>query len=95
MYYHSFETGQHENKGISLGLTRLKKLDNSVTYPYLLDLFSDFYSNQISSEQVTASLGIIESYIVRRFICDVATNAMNKIFMTLSKDRSRLERAIC
>ncbi len=89
-YYHFFESGGHPNVEIAKLLIRLKRLDISVTYPYLLEVFDDFESGRISATQVSKTLLIVESYIVRRFICDAATSAMNKIFMSLSREIKKI-----
>lgn len=89
-FYNQFEMAQHGNQEIRVLLSRLKRLENSVTYPFLLDMFHQHVQEKISSAQVVEALRILESYIVRRFICDAPTNAMNKIFMTLSKDIKKL-----
>ena len=89
-YYHFFESGGHPIKDIENLLMRLKRLDMSVTYPYLLEVFDDFESEKINSDQVIKTLLIVESYIVRRFICDAATSAMNKIFMSLSREIKKI-----
>lgn len=89
-FYFQFESGTDVDSKIADILTRLKRLDNSVTYPFLLDLFHDYSTNKLSGDQVIYSLKLVENYIVRRFICDVPTNAMNKIFATLARDIKRL-----
>jgi uncharacterized protein with ParB-like and HNH nuclease domain len=91
-YYRDFESGKNSDLDISKQLSRLKRLDNSVTYPFLLDLFYDYSINQISKKKtVIDALKVIESYIVRRFICDVQTNAMNKIFTVLAREIKKID----
>jgi uncharacterized protein with ParB-like and HNH nuclease domain len=89
--FRQFETGKNDDVDISNALSRLKRLDNSVTYPYLLALFDDFSRGELAKEVVTKALQTVESYIVRRFVCNVQTNALNKIFMTLSRDIKKID----
>jgi len=89
-YYNQFENCHSDSREIKDALIRLKRLDNSVVYPFLLDMFNLHNDEKLNMDTVIMALSIIESYIVRRFVCDVPTNAMNKIFMTLSKDVRKL-----
>ncbi len=88
--YYSFETGLHSNSLIANQLKRLKRLDMSVTYPFLLEVFDDLESADGDGSKIISSLKILENYIVRRFICDVATNGMNKVFVSLNKEIKKI-----
>ncbi len=86
-YYHIIiSANSPDNPGISNSLDKLNRLDMSVSYPFLLELFDDFTNNILTESEVIQIFNIIESFILRRFLCDVATNALNKIFMTLARD---------
>jgi uncharacterized protein with ParB-like and HNH nuclease domain len=86
-YYNCIIEANFPNKGISEILVYLNKLDITVAYPYLLDVFNDYYKLKIIKDNdLLEILLIIESYLVRRLICEVPTNALNKIFMTLGRD---------
>jgi uncharacterized protein with ParB-like and HNH nuclease domain len=65
----------------------LLKLEVSVSYPFLLEVFHDFYKEEyIKENDITELLKIIESYIFRRIICDLPANSLNKIFISLARD---------
>jgi uncharacterized protein with ParB-like and HNH nuclease domain len=86
-YYNCIIEANHPNKEINEILKYLNKLDITVAYPFLLDVFHDYYKNKIISDHCLLSiLLIIESFLVRRLICEVPPNALNKIFMTLGRD---------
>jgi len=86
-YYNCIIEAKHPNKAINEILMYLNKLDVSVGYPFLLEVFHDYYKNKVISDDCLLSiLLIIESFLVRRLICEVPTNALNKIFMTLGRD---------
>ena len=68
-------------------LRSINNIRSTVTYPYLLDLFNDYYDKKILSIiEVTEVLSIIVSYIYRRNICNIPTNALNKIFTVMTKE---------
>lgn len=45
----------------------------------------------ISYDQVTSVCRTIESYLLRRVICDLPSNTLNKVFLTLFNDIKRLD----
>ena len=86
-YYNCIIESKHSNKNVNEILIYLNKLDVTVAYPFLLEVFEDYYNFKIlSDEMLLEILLIIESFLVRRLICEVPTNALNKIFMTLGRD---------
>jgi hypothetical protein len=85
-YYNCIIEAKHRNKDVREILTYLKKLEVNVANPFLLEVFHDSDLGVISDEELLEILLIIESFLVRRLICDVQTNALNKIFMTLGRD---------
>jgi uncharacterized protein with ParB-like and HNH nuclease domain len=86
-YYNIIIQANHENSRINEILIYLNKLEITVAYPFLLEVFNDYYSEKIiSDENLLEILLTVESFIVRRLICEIPTNALNKIFMTLGRD---------
>ncbi|MFN8922244.1 MAG: DUF262 domain-containing protein [Sphingobacteriia bacterium] len=74
---------KEEDKEIRLRLISIKRLEVNVAFPFLMKVYDD-YSNQIIDKQVLLEIfDFIESFIVRRFIVSLPTNALNKIFMNL------------
>lgn len=67
-------------------LKRLNKLEVTVSYPFLLEIIDDYTNKIISKADIVKILEIIESYVFRRLICRIPTNALNKVFMVLGKD---------
>ena len=64
---------------------RLNKLETNVARPFLLEVLR-LYNEDLSLDDTTEVFRIIESYVFRRIICDVPTNALNKIFVTLHNE---------
>ena len=83
-YYNKLLNPQNEDdKNISLKLENIKSLEVNVSYPFFLKIYKDYNDNIIDKNKFIYIIDLIESFVFRRFICDVPTNAMNKIFMTL------------
>ena len=86
-YYNRIVSAAHPNKNINEILTYLNKLDMTVAYPFLFEVFNDYYSEKIIlDDNLLEILLVLESFIVRRLIGEVPTNALNKLFMTLGRD---------
>lgn len=77
--------------GIRDALTTLRKLDFGVANPYLFQLLDAYKNGELSETDVRDAVNIIENYLFRRKICEVATNALNKIFTTLHTDVLKLK----
>ena len=67
-------------------LKRIDRLQVTVAYPYLMDVFSAWSENLIDARKVEEILTTIESFVFRRLICNVPTNSLNKIFATLGRN---------
>lgn len=62
-------------------LTNLKSLDVGTSYPLLLRLFQARNSGKINVADLEKCLALIESFVVRRAVSVVPTNALNKLFL--------------
>lgn len=60
-----------------------KALQMDVVYPFLIKVYSDFSENKITIDDFISILKMCISYIVRRAICGIPTNSLNKTFATL------------
>ena len=67
-------------------LLYIKKLEINTSYPFLLSVYQDYGSGTITMEELVEVLRTIQSFTWRRFILNIPTNALNKIFMTLNND---------
>lgn len=90
-YYHWFinlETGIDD---IDEWLWRLENMKSTVVYPYLLELFDDYFEKKIiTKDELLETMNIINSYLYRRTICNIPTNALNKVFASMAKGVSDL-----
>lgn len=64
-------------------LERLKKLEVTTTYPFLLSIYGEYDNSGINLSDFTAILETLENFLIRRFVCSVPTNQLNKIFPVL------------
>lgn len=62
---------------------RLDLLDMTVAYPFLMAFLVYAKENQIDEKEIYTVLSCVETFIFRRLMCDLPTNALNKIFATL------------
>ena len=88
-HYHGFIHPDAESGAVGLRLANLRNLDATVAYPYLLNLLEYRRLGKIDDAGVADVLGIIESYVFRRWVCAVPSNALNKIFETLQGEAEK------
>lgn len=86
-YYNKLLRPHDESKPeIQKILIRLNILDSSTAYPFLLKIYSLYDSQEIGLECFLDILQILENYLIRRYICNKASNYLNKMFPALWKD---------
>lgn len=89
-YYSWFKFCNCPDDEINNKLLQLQKLKSTVVYPFLLSVFEDCYMyHNIEKVQVSQTMDIVLSYVVRRLLCEMPTNALNKVFATMAKDIER------
>lgn len=82
-YLHELETGDTNSVHLNIVLKRIALLEMSVIHPFGLNVLDDYHSNKLSENETVKIFELIENFIFRRLLCDVPTNALNKIFATL------------
>lgn len=85
-YYKRIINPNQLNDKVSIELSKINRLESVVTYPFLMEVFDDFSEEIINEDDLIKILQIIISFVFRRLICDVPTNALNKIFMVLGRE---------
>lgn len=70
-------------------LLRLQQLEFTVIHPLLLSVLQREQNGKISENDVKEILSAIESYLLRRLIVGLPTNALNKVFATIDKDAEK------
>ena len=84
-YYKQIITTNNDEL-FSRQLTKINRLETDVSYPFLMEVFDDYTKRMIKEEDLVEILEIVISFVFRRLICEVSTNALNKIFMVLGRD---------
>lgn len=59
---------------------RLNRIEVTTAYPLLLNFYNSYAENNISKDEFVTILRTLENYLIRRFVCNVASNQLNKIF---------------
>lgn len=72
-------------------LYRMARLEITVTRPFLMEVLRLNLDGKLSTEAVRDVFEITENYLFRRNICEVPTNALNKVFLTLNKEILRYD----
>ncbi|MEE3609073.1 DUF262 domain-containing protein [Avibacterium paragallinarum] len=86
-YYNKLLNPQNESdKEIKLQLEYINKLEVNVAYPFLMKVYEDYSQNIINKQIFINILELTQSFVWRRFIVGVPTNALNKLFMSLYKE---------
>jgi len=82
-YARLLDPKREPNKDIRKQLYRLNCLELSTIYPFILNCYDDWMKNIITQPEFISILQIVENFILRRFICNVQTRGLNKIFALL------------
>jgi uncharacterized protein with ParB-like and HNH nuclease domain len=83
-HFHKFINPEAEHDpNIRKELRYIHRLEVNVAVPFLLQVFEDKENGIITKDDLHNILRLIQSYVWRRFIVGLPTNALNKIFMTL------------
>src|SRR6185437_2358655 len=64
-------------------LRRLNRIEVTTAYPLLLNFYGNYIDEKINKSDFVIILKILENYLIRRFVCNVPTNQLNKIFPTV------------
>lgn len=70
---------------------RLNRLKTTVTRPFLMEVLRMQQEGRISAAELGEIFQTVETYLFRRTICDLPTNALNKIFLMLHREILRLD----
>ena len=83
-YYDKIINPEKENNlSIQQNLIRIKRLDFTVLYPFLLNCYFHYETKELTSIEFVEVLKILENFLIRRFICNMPTQGLNKILPTL------------
>lgn len=64
----------------------MKAIRMEVAYPFLLKVHDDCDKGLITVEELQEIVRLCVSYVLRRAVCDIPTNSLNKTFATMKND---------
>ena len=85
-YYCSIALDRESLGRLSEAFRDLRELRVGVAYPFLLELYSDYHTNQLSEDDFYEAVRLVESYVFRRAVCSIPTNSLNKTFSTFGRE---------
>jgi uncharacterized protein with ParB-like and HNH nuclease domain len=80
---------KEDNLKIRRFLERINRLEIATVYPFLLNCYHDYEENKLSEADFISVLQILENFIIRRFVCNVQTRGLNRIFSVLYSQVSK------
>ena len=89
--YEILLNGGTNNKELNACIFRLNRLVTTVTRPFFLEVFRMRDEGKLDIGKVANIFIDTESYLFRRSMCDLPTNALNKIFLNLHREIIRYD----
>lgn len=83
--------GKTNDKQLDACIYRLVRLETAVTRPFFLEVLRLYSEGALSINDIREVFRYTENYLFRRQICDLPTNALNKIFLTLHREIIRFD----
>ncbi len=83
--------GKTGSAALDACIFRLNRLETTVTRPFFLEVLRLCDEKKLTLEQVADIFLTTENYLFRRSICDLPTNALNKIFLMLHREIVRYD----
>lgn len=90
-FYQTLCIGNTTSTEVNSCIYRLNRLETAVTRPFFLEVLRMNKENTLSLQEVAQIFQTTENYVFRRLICDLPTNALNKIFLMLHKEIVRYD----
>lgn len=75
-YYAAITAGAEKEPRLKAAFDDLVQLDLTVVNPFLMSLYQDYEDGAFSLDDFESMLRILESYVFRRIVCDVPSNAL-------------------
>lgn len=75
-------------------LYRMARLEIIVTRPFLMEILRLNQDGKLPADDVLQVFLITENYLFRRNICEVPTNALNKVFLNLNREILRYDNTV-
>ena len=89
--YEQIKEASTTTKGVNEVLKRINVLEMNVMTPFFLETLKNYEETILSEDELLDIFRVTENFIVRRSICNLPTNALNKIYSTLNRDVLKLK----
>lgn len=92
-WYEILLKGQSADKKLNACIYRLNRLETTITRPFFLEVLRMTMkeSPALTLQEAREIFLFTENYLFRRSICDLPTNALNKIFLMLHREIIRYD----
>ena len=90
-WYRILLKGNTTDTELNSCIYRLNRLETTITRPFFLEVLRLQANNKILLSDVKEIFLYTENYLFRRSICDLPTNALNKIFLMLHREIVRYD----
>ena len=90
-WYEILLKGKTLDKQLNACIYRLNRLETTITRPFFLEVLRLQSDGKLSWTEVRDVFLYTENYLFRRTMCDLPTNALNKIFLMLHREIVRFE----
>ena len=90
-WYELLLKGRTTDKKLNACIFRLNRLETTVTRPFFLEVLRMQKKGVLSLHEAREIFLFTENYLFRRSICDLPTNALNKIFLMLHREIIRYD----
>ena len=75
-YYCAMALGAEQHARLRQAFHDLRELKMDVVYPFLLDAYHDYCSDDLSADDLYKAVRLTESYVFRRTVCAIPTNSL-------------------
>lgn len=76
---------------LQASIYRLNRFESSVTRPFLMEVLRLNEESLLTPDDLTEIFRTVECFLFRRTICDLPSNTLSKVFLTLCNDIKRLD----
>ena len=89
--YEQLTKAEFKDEVVKASVERLNYLETTVSRPFFLQVLNLHRQKELNGKDLREIFPIIENYLFRRNICEVPTNALNKVFLTLNREIHRFD----
>src|SRR5438105_15731776 len=72
-------------------MLRLNRFEATTAYPFLLNVYHEYETGALSDDDFAAILDLLETFLIRRFVCGVPTHGLNRTFASLFANATKAE----